>query len=68
MLSAFGQLRLGREGKNLPGQATLGIAQVLMVEAFSDFAKISGDYRWVASKVTASTSKVQAPLGFAIKV
>ncbi|AFZ19427.1 hypothetical protein Mic7113_3707 [Allocoleopsis franciscana PCC 7113] len=39
-----------------------------MVEAFSDFAKISGDYRWVASKVTASTSKVQAPLGFAIKV
>lgn len=44
MLSAFGQLRLGREGESLPGQATLGIAQVVMVEAFSDFAKISGDY------------------------
>ncbi|HEY9831618.1 MAG TPA: hypothetical protein V6D26_13640 [Stenomitos sp.] len=68
MLSALDQLRLGREGESLPSQGTLGIAQVLMVEAFSDFAKVSGDYRWVASKVTASTSKVQTPLGFAIKV
>ena len=68
MTRALCQLRFGRERESLPCQATLGIAQVLVPGAFSDFAKIDGDYSaQVASKVTASTSELQAPPGFAIK-
>lgn len=44
MLSALCQLRFGREGECLPCSATLRIAQVLLAGAFSDSAKIDGDY------------------------
>jgi hypothetical protein len=47
---------------------TLSIAQVLSAKAFSDFAKIDGDYSaGLHLLVTASTSELQAPLGFVIK-
>lgn len=47
---------------------TLSDAQVLSAGAFSDFAKIDGDYSaGLHLLVTASTSELQAPLGFVIK-